>query len=66
MIENKNKFFHVHLSDLGHFPFPEESACQAGDMDTVPGSGRSLEKEMATHSSILAWDIPWTEESGGL
>ena len=26
----------------------------------------SLEKEMATHSSILAWGIPWTEESGGL
>ena len=26
----------------------------------------SLEKEMATHSSILAWEIPWTEESGGL
>ena len=26
----------------------------------------SLEKEMATHSSILAWTIPWTEESGGL
>ena len=25
-----------------------------------------LEKEMATHSSILAWEIPWTEESGGL
>ena len=25
-----------------------------------------LEKEMATHSSILAWTIPWTEESGGL
>ena len=25
-----------------------------------------LEKEMATHSSILAWDIPWTEEPGGL
>ena len=24
-----------------------------------------LEKEMATHSSILAWRIPWTEESGG-
>ena len=24
------------------------------------------EKEMATHSSILAWRIPWTEESGGL
>ena len=25
-----------------------------------------LKKEMATHSSILAWDIPWTEEPGGL
>ena len=25
-----------------------------------------LEKEMATHSSFLAWEIPWTEESGGL
>ena len=25
-----------------------------------------LEKEMATHSSILAWRIPWTEEPGGL
>ena len=25
-----------------------------------------LEKEMATHSSALAWEIPWTEESGGL
>ena len=26
----------------------------------------SLEKEMANHSSILAWEIPWTEEPGGL
>ena len=26
----------------------------------------SLEKGMATHSSILAWEIPWTEEPGGL
>ena len=25
-----------------------------------------LEKEMATHSSILAWEIPWAEETGGL
>ena len=29
-----------------------------------PGLGRSLEKEMATHSSILAWRTPWTEEPG--
>ena len=30
------------------------------------GGGDPLEKEMATHSSILAWRIPWTEEPGGL
>ena len=30
------------------------------------GQKDSLEKEMATHSSILAWEIPWTEEPGGL
>ena len=29
------------------------------------GCEDSLEKEMATHSSILAWEIPWTEEPGG-
>ena len=30
------------------------------------GQEDPLEKETATHSSILAWDIPWTEEPGGL
>ena len=30
------------------------------------GGEDSLDKEMATHSSILAWEIPWTEEPGGL
>ena len=30
------------------------------------GKENALEKEMATHSSILAWEIPWTEEPGGL
>ena len=38
----------------------------AGDMGLILGSGRPLEKEMATHSSVLAWRIPWTEELGGL
>ena len=32
----------------------------------TPGSEDSLEKGMATHSSILAWRIPWTEVPGGL
>ena len=47
----------------------KESACNAGDTgdrDLIAGSGRSLEKEMATHSSVLAWKTPWTEEPGGL
>ena len=42
------------------------SAEDTGDAGSVLGLGRSLEEEMATHSSILAWRIPWTEELGGL
>ena len=54
-----------------HVGFPggsevKASACNAGDLGSIPGSGRSLETEMATHSSILAWRIPWTEEPVGL
>ena len=81
----------------------KESACNAGDLGEIPGSGRSWRRdrlptpeilgflvaklvknppampeswvwslgwedplEQATHSSILAWRIPWTEEPGGL
>ena len=46
-----------------------KSACKAGatgDMGLIPRSGRSPKEGMATHSSILAWRIPWTEEPGGL
>ena len=44
----------------------------AGDPGSIPGFERSpgredpQEKEMATHSSILAWEIPWTEKPGRL
>ena len=38
----------------------KESACNAGDLGLIPGLGRSLEKGKSTHSSILAWRIPWT------
>ena len=38
----------------------------AGDLGLIPGLGRPLEKEMATHSSILAWEILWAEEPGVL
>ena len=36
------------------------------DVASVLGLGRSLEKEMATYSSILAWKIPWAEKPGRL
>ena len=36
-----------------------------GDTDSILGREDPLEKEMATHSSILAWEIPWTEELVG-
>ena len=42
------------------------NAREAGDSGSIPGREDPLEEEMATHSSILAWRIPWTEEPGGL
>ena len=47
----------------------EESSYKAGDMGLIPGLGRSPGEgngNVATHSRILAWEIPWTEESGRL
>ena len=44
----------------------KEYACNAGDLGLISGLGRSLEKGIATHSSIIAWRIPWTEEPGVL
>ena len=44
----------------------KESACNAGDHVQSLGWEDFLEKEMATHSSILAWRIPWKEKPGGL
>ena len=37
-----------------------------GDMALILGREDPLEEEMAAHSSILAWEIPWTEDPGGL
>ena len=42
------------------------SACNVGDQVQSLGWEDALEKEMATHSSTLAWKIPWTEEPGRL
>jgi len=43
-----------------HLPTKPETRVQSLDWEDL------LEKEMATHSSILAWKIPWTEEPGRL
>ena len=45
---------------------PPASAGDIRDAASIAGSGGSLEEGMATHSSILAWRIPWTEEPCGL
>ena len=70
-------YLHLLFLNLGFF-FPSwvgfpggsdgktKSSCNAGDLGWIPGWEISLEKRMATHSSILAWRIPWTEEPGGL
>ena len=47
----------------------KESACNEGDLETwVRSLGQEdpLEEEIATHSNILTWKIPWTEEPGRL
>ena len=51
--------------------FPSGSAVKnpsaiAGDAGWLLSQEDKLKEEMATHSSILAWEIPWTEEPGGL
>ena len=54
----------IHMMGLPGGSDGKESACNAGDLGWILRLGRSLEKGMATHSSILAWRIPWTEEPG--
>ena len=45
---------------------PSTNGGDTGDPSFIPGWEDPLEEEMATHSSILAWRIPWTEEPGRL
>ena len=45
---------------------PPANAGDLRDMGLILAQEDPLEEEMATHSSILAWRIPWTEEPGGL
>ena len=55
------KFIYTRLQPLRASPGGsegKESTCNAGDLGSIPGLGRSLEEGMATHSSILDWRIP--------
>ena len=57
------------ITPLLDFPWGsagKESTCNVGDMGLIVGWEDPLGKGMATHSSILAWRIPWTEEPGTL
>ena len=57
--ENKGKYLEISIE--ASFPSGSdgrESVCYAGDQGLIPGWEDPLEKEMATHSSILAWRIP--------
>ena len=45
---------------------PSANAGDERDTSSIPESGRSPEEGVTTHSSILAWEMPWTEEPGGL
>ena len=49
-----------------HSSVGKESACNAGDLGLIPGLGRSPGERMATHSSALAWRIPWTKKPSSL
>ena len=51
--------------ESGHMGGPRDGK-SLGWVDQSLGLVDPLEKEMSTHSSILAWRIPWTEEPGGL
>ena len=55
---------HINFKGLPWWLSGKESSCNAGDIGSIPGLGDPL-KGMATHSSILVWRIPWTEEAGG-
>ena len=59
-----NGLFSLAILYLGHpwWLSSKESTCNAGEESSIPGSGRSREGGNGNLSSILAWEISWTEE----
>ena len=63
-LETRNQLETRNNPGFPGFSVGKESTQNARDVGSISGSGRSLGKEMATHSSIFAWEITWTEEPG--
>ena len=66
--ECRSEIKKVHLAPMGFpgGPDSEESACNTGNAGLTLSWEVPLEKGMTTHSSILAWEMPWVEGPGGL
>ena len=63
--------YFVCSTSISHLGLPggtgdKETTCQCRRHGSIPGPENPLKGSMSTHSSILAWRIPWTEEPGGL
>ena len=66
LMAGKNFFL---TQNKNHFPGGsdgKESACNAGDLGSIPGSGKSPGEGNGNPLPYLVWRIPWTEEPGGL
>ena len=72
VLDITERLVHIHINTQRGFPAgamvknPPANAGDARDLGSILGLRRPVEEEMATHSSILAWRIPWTEEPGRL
>ena len=66
--ERERDFSTIDMYDFPNGLSSKQSACEPGDSEMQVGSlgqEEPLEEGMSTHSSVLAWRIPWTEEPGG-
>ena len=65
----KNHLFsdvHVALRDFPGGSAVKNPPANAGETGPIPGYQNPLQGEMATHSSVLVWEIPWSEDPDGL
>ena len=59
----------MNTQDCKYYPLSKLIKCDCSELAGITSCRvhfHALEKEMATHSSVVAWRIPWTEEPGGL